>query len=113
MLKKGNPRANGASTNGKQSNQAGVLEKAVGEPYDILSVNPGRDKGRFSVLGYLTRGAHTTCAQRKSGLAYNSLLKEAQLQDSWCHAPLPKKRENGATRVGDVYTRGKYPTHTR
>jgi len=30
------------------------------------------------------------------------------------HAPLPKIRENGvATRVGDVYTRGKYPTHTR
>jgi len=31
-----------------------------------------------------------------------------------CHAPLPKIRGNGvATRVGDVYTRGKYLTHTR
>ena len=31
-----------------------------------------------------------------------------------CHAPLPKIRGNGvATRVGDVYTRGKYPTYTR
>ena len=33
---------------------------------------------------------------------------------SICHAPLPKIRENGvAMRVGDVYTRGKYPTHIR
>jgi len=31
-----------------------------------------------------------------------------------CHAPLPKIRGNGvATRVGDVYTRGQYPTYTR
>ena len=31
-----------------------------------------------------------------------------------CHAPLPKIRENRiAMRVGDVYTRGKYPTYTR
>ena len=31
-----------------------------------------------------------------------------------CHAPLPKIRRNGvAARVGDVYTRGEYPTYTR
>ena len=31
-----------------------------------------------------------------------------------CHAPLPKIRGNGvATRVDDIYTRGKYPTYTR
>ena len=31
-----------------------------------------------------------------------------------CHAPLPKILGNRvATRVGDVYTRGKYPTYTR
>jgi len=31
-----------------------------------------------------------------------------------CHASLPKIHENGvATKVGDIYTRGKYLTHTR
>ena len=31
-----------------------------------------------------------------------------------CHAPLPKIRGNGvAMRVGDVYTREKYPMYTR
>jgi len=30
----------------------------------------------------------------------------------FCHALLPKMRENGvATRVGDVYTREEYPTY--
>jgi len=30
-----------------------------------------------------------------------------------CHAPLLKICENGvATRVDDIYTRGKYPTYT-
>ena len=34
--------------------------------------------------------------------------------NSSCHAPLSKIRGNKiATRVGDVYTRGKYPTHIR
>jgi len=34
--------------------------------------------------------------------------------DTFCHAPLPKIRGNGvATRVGDVYTREKYPTYIR
>jgi len=29
-----------------------------------------------------------------------------------CHTPVPKIRENGvATGVGDVYTRGEYPTY--
>ena len=32
----------------------------------------------------------------------------------FCHAPHPKIRGNRvATKVGDVYTRGKYPTHIR
>jgi len=35
-------------------------------------------------------------------------------KDSDCHAPLLKIRGNGvATKVDDVYTREKYPTHTR
>ena len=47
---------------------------------------------------------HThTCSPKHPHTAHNT-----------CHAPLPKIRENGvATRVGDVYTRGKNPTYTR
>ena len=48
LKKKGNPKADGASTNGKQTNQSGVAEKAIEEPCDVLSVNPGRGKRRFS-----------------------------------------------------------------
>ena len=39
LKKKGGPGADGASTSGKQSNQAGVAEEAVEQPCDILSVN--------------------------------------------------------------------------
>jgi len=31
----------------RQSNQAGVAEEVVEEPCDVMSVNPGRGKGRF------------------------------------------------------------------
>jgi len=37
MLKKrGGPGSDGASTSGKQTNQAGVIEEAVEESYDVL-----------------------------------------------------------------------------
>ena len=39
---------------------------------------------------------------------------EARFCMPYCHAPLPKIRENGvATRVGNAYTQGEYLTHTR
>ena len=47
LKKKGGSGADGASTSGKQTNQAGIAEEAI-EPCDVLSVNPGRGKGRFS-----------------------------------------------------------------
>jgi len=48
MLKKrGGQGSDGASTSGKQTNQASVAEKVVEEPCDVLSVNPDRGKGRF------------------------------------------------------------------
>jgi len=48
LNKKGIPGADGASTSWKHSDQAGVAEEAAEEPCDVLSVNPGRGKGRFS-----------------------------------------------------------------
>ena len=48
LKKKSDPGAHGASTSEKQSNQAGIAKKKVEKPCDILSMNPGRDKGRFS-----------------------------------------------------------------
>ena len=45
--KKGGSEANGASTRGKQSNQAGVAKEVVEKPCDALLVNQGRGKGRF------------------------------------------------------------------
>jgi len=39
---------------------------------------------------------------------------DIKLYHNMCHAPLPKICGNGvATRVGDVYTRGKYPIYIR
>jgi len=48
LKKKGGSGADGASTVGKQTNQAGVAEKAVEESCNALSVNLGRGKGGFS-----------------------------------------------------------------
>ena len=78
LKKKGGLGSDETSTSGKQKNQAGVAKKVVEEPCDALSVDLGRGKGRFLDACYLTRGAHTTCAQGRSGLAHTSLLKEAQ-----------------------------------
>jgi len=47
LKKKGGLGAGGASTGGKQSDQASVAEEAVEEPCDVLSLNPGRGKRRF------------------------------------------------------------------
>ena len=50
----------------------------------------------------------------ESGLMNWIELLQEDLDETICHAPLPKIRGNGvATRVGDVYTRGKYPTYIR
>ena len=48
LKKKSGLRADGASTSGKQSNQADIVKEAAEEPCDVLSVNLGRDKGWFS-----------------------------------------------------------------
>ena len=48
LKKKGGPEADRASTSGKQSNQAGIAEETVEEPFDIMFVNQDRGKGRFS-----------------------------------------------------------------
>ena len=56
LEKKGGSRAYGASTSGKQTNQASVAEEAVEEPSNILSVNPSRGKGRTSDVWLLDSG---------------------------------------------------------
>ena len=56
LKKKGGPGIAGASTSGKQTNQASVAEEAVEEPCNVLSVNPGRGKGRFSDAWLLDAG---------------------------------------------------------
>jgi len=56
LKKKGDSRSNGASTSEKQTNYANIAEKAVEEPCDVLLVNPGRGKGRFSNTWLLDSG---------------------------------------------------------
>jgi len=77
ILKNGGSRANGANNSEKQQDQANIAKKALEESCDVLSVNPSRGKGS-QMHGCLIRSAHTTCAQRMSGLAHMSLLKEAK-----------------------------------
>jgi len=60
MLKrKGEKDSDGASTSEK-SDQAGVVEDADEDSCDVLTAESGKCK--YSMLGYLTRCAHTTCA---------------------------------------------------
>jgi len=63
-----------ASTSEK-SEQAGVIEGADDNPCDILTAQSG--KGKYSMLIYLTRGPHTTCAKKGSGSAHTSFLMKA------------------------------------
>jgi len=78
LKKKGGPRADGSSTIGKQMNQAGIAEEAVEELCDVLSMNPGKGKGRFLDAWLLDSGVHTTCAKRRSSSSHISLLKEVR-----------------------------------
>ena len=75
MLKrKGDKDSNGASTSGK-SDQTGIVEEADENSCDVLTAESG--KGKYLDLGYLTQGAHITCAQKESGLVLTSLMMEA------------------------------------
>jgi len=56
LKKKDGPGADGASISGKESDQVGVSEEAVEEPCDVLLVNSGRGKGRFSNAWLLNSG---------------------------------------------------------
>ena len=62
------------SISGK-SNQTAVVEEEDEDPCDVLTTELG--KVNTQVLGYLTRGAHTTCAQKGSGSVFISLMMEA------------------------------------
>jgi len=56
LKKKGGLGDDGASTSEKQLTQAGIVEEAVEEPCDVLSVNSGRGKGRLSDVSLLDSG---------------------------------------------------------
>jgi len=64
-------RTDRASISGKQSNQASITEEAVEEPCDILSVNPGKDKGRFSDAWLLDSGCtYHMCPKKEWFITY-------------------------------------------
>ena len=66
LKKKGGLEADGASTNRKQSNQAGITMEAVKEPCNILLVNSGRNKGRFSDAWLLDSGCtYYMCSKKE------------------------------------------------
>jgi len=66
MLKKrGGSGSDGASTSRKQTSQAGIDEKAIEEPCDVLSMNPGRGKWRFSDAWLLDSGCTYYMCPRK------------------------------------------------
>jgi len=74
MLKnKGGPGANGASTSRKQMNQAGIAEEAVEKSCDVLSINPSRDKRRFSNAWLLESGCTYHMCPKRSGSTHMSL----------------------------------------
>ena len=62
------------STSGK-SEQVGIVEEANDNPCDVLTVQSR--KGSTQMISYLTRGAHATCAQKRSGVVHTSLSMEA------------------------------------
>jgi len=64
-MKKGDPGADEATTNEKQTNQIGVAEEAVEKSCDGLSVNLGRGKGRFSDAWLLNSGGIYYMCPRK------------------------------------------------
>ena len=65
LKKKGGPGYDGTSTSEKQSNQVGVAKKAIEEPYDVLPVNPGKGKGRFSDAWLLELELHIPRVSKK------------------------------------------------
>ena len=111
--KRGGSGSNGASTSGKQTNQAGVTDEAVEKPCNVLSVIPGRGKRRFSYAWLLDSG-HTICAQERNGSAHMSLLKEAQ---SWWVMILHAKQLEKAVSADDAWQTGantqERKTHSR
>ena len=75
MLKrKGDKDVDGASTSGK-SDQARVVKEADKDSCDVLMAESG--KINTQMLGYLTQGVHTTCAQKESSPVLTSLMMEA------------------------------------
>ena len=67
MLKKrGGKDFDKASTSGK-SDQVGAVEEADENLCDVLTAQ---------MFGYLTQGAHNTCAQKGSGSVHTSLSME-------------------------------------
>jgi len=63
-----------ASTSGKLD-QAGVVKKADEDSCDVLTIES--EKVNIQMLGYLTRRAHTTLAQKRSDSVLTSLMMEA------------------------------------
>jgi len=53
----------------KNSNQVGVAKEAVEEPCDVLSVNPGRGKERFSDAWLLDSGCTYHMCLKKEWLS--------------------------------------------
>ena len=75
MLKrKGGKNSDRVSTSGK-SDQVRVVEEADEDSCDVLMAESG--KINTQMLGYFIRGAHTTCAQKKSGSELISFMIEA------------------------------------
>ena len=74
LKKKGGKYSDGVRTSGKLD-QDGIVEEADEDSCDALTAESGKVK--YSDAWLLNRGAHTTCAQKKSGLVLTSLMVEA------------------------------------
>ena len=74
LNRKGDKDSNRASTS-RKSDQAGVVEEADEGSCNILRLS--QEKITTQMLDYLTRSAHTTYAQKESGLILISLMMEA------------------------------------
>jgi len=62
MLKRKDDKNSDGVNTSEKSDQAGVIEEADEYSCDVLTAESG--KVNIQMLGYLTQGAHITCAQK-------------------------------------------------
>jgi len=75
MLKKKDGKESDGVSTSRKSEQVNIIEEADENPCDVLTAQSRKESTQ--ILGYLARGAHTICAQKKSGSVHTSLMMEA------------------------------------